>query len=266
MSGFWIAAAGYIALEILWYVFSSYFIDSRAEIMIERSLFYESGINGRRSYMLSSLERGDGFYLIKRGYKDAHLQAKNIHSIGNAKVVREFIYKNYKANKKDFIAAARYEFSEIYRALKNITVKVEKIPTYFKNSTQDIELNLNGYLRVNKEYYNEMKGMIYLIENDDYTDSILIDATEAHDKDKDKLIDIFNSFKEGLSPTKLDEDSKNNYNILIDSGATSVKYKLDIEYNYHTEAMGNKFIKKINYYLDELMPMPLTSQDLELLK
>jgi hypothetical protein len=262
VSGIWIAAAGYIALEILWYFFSGYFIDSKSEVMIEKSLFFQ---NGRRPYILESLSTGNGSYYIRRGYKDALMSAKDITMIGGAKDVRDFIYKNYEDNKKDIQTAAMYEFSEIFRALKNISIEVEKIPTY-TNLSSNIKLNINGYLRVNKEYYEEMKGMIYLIENDNYSDYTFIDATEAHDKGKDKLIDIFESFKKGFSLDKLDEDSKKNYHILIDSGATSVKYKLGVEYNPNTTWEGNSTVKTIDYYLDEIILKPLNSQDLELLK
>ncbi len=272
VSGIWIAAAGYIALEILWYLFSSYFIDSRVEVMIEKSLFYQ---NGRRPYILESLSTTNKQYYIRRGYRDALMSAKDITMIGGAKAVRDFIYKNYEKNKKDLQTAARYEFSEILRALKNISIKVEKIPThnyyneYINNYQQTIDLNLNGHIRVNKEYYDEMRGVIYLIEDNNYSDYTFIDATEATDKDKDKLIDIFESFKKDVSSNKLEEASKKDYHILIDSGVngvTSIKYKLGIEYYYRTEYIGNQFVKKINYYLDELIPTPLSSQDIELLK
>ncbi|WP_324172379.1 hypothetical protein [Sulfurimonas sp.] len=263
VSGMWIAAIGYIALEILWYIFSGYFIDSRVEVMIEKSLFYQ---DGRKPYILESLSTTTGNYYIRRGSRDALMQAKDITKIGGTKEVREFIYKNYSDNKQALQAAARYEFSEIYRALKNISIEVEKVPTYFLNFTKTMNLNLNGYLRVNKDYYEEMEGLIYLIKDDNYTDYILIDATEAIDKENDKLIDIFTSFKEELSEAKLDEDRKKNYTILIASGITSVKYKLDIKYNSKNDWLGTKLVKEINYYLNELIPMPLSPRDLELLK
>ncbi len=84
-----------------------------------------------------------------------------------------------------------------------------------------------------------------------------------------QFIGIFANFTKDISSDKLDKDSKKDYHILIASGvdgATSIKYRLGIDYYFRTEAIGNQFVKKINYYLDELIPTPLSSQDIELLK
>lgn len=272
VSGFWIAAAGYIALEILWYVFSSYFVDSRVEIMIERSLFYESGIYGRRSYMLSSLETGNGFYLIKRGYKDAPLQAKNIHSIGNPKVVREFIYKNYAANKKDFIAAARYEFSSIFRVLKGIKIDAYKKPFYLPNEGASKRANISGYLSVNKEYFNDING-IYLLEDDKIDADKLIETDECKIKDEktrdnlsnkdDVVIDLFKSFRENrITIESMQAESKKKYSILIDSKETSVKFDLDIRYSFIDAPYQDTW----NLYLDDINEVPLSDDDLKQVK
>jgi len=232
--------------------------------MIEKSLFYQ---HGRRPYILESLSTTDERFYITRGRNpNALMLAKDITKIGGVKPVIDFIYKNYEEHKTALNAAAMYEFSEIYRALKNISIEVEKIPTYYTNSSKDIEVNLNGYIKVNKEYYEDMKGIIFFIKNDDYSDLSTIDATQAKTEGKDKVIDIFESFKKELSVNALDKESKNNYSILIDSGATSVKYKLDIHYDRHTELIGNQMIEKINYYLNDIELLPLTSQDLELLQ
>ncbi len=269
VSGFWIAAAGYIALEILWYLFSSYFMDSKAEVMIERSLFYESGTNDRRSYMLQSLERGDGFYLIKRGYRDASLQAKDIHSIGNPKAVREFIYKNYEANKQDFMAAAMYEFSEIYRTLKGIKIDVYKKPLYLPNEEARNRANISGYLLTNKAYSDDIR-MIYLLEDDkiDMDRFIEVDASKITDEEirsnlsdkSDVVIDLFRSFRENkITAENMQAESKKKYSILIDSKETSAKFDLDIQYNFVEAPYQNTW----SLYLNALNEVPLNNDDLE---
>jgi len=67
--------------------------------------------------------------------------------------------------------------------------------------------------------------------------------------------------------TKLSEASKDIYTVLIDSGATSVKYKLDISYyKGRTYWVKNQLISDYNFYLDDLVSMPLTNDDIQLLK
>ena len=269
VSGFWIAAASYIALEILWYIFSSYFIDSKAEVMIEKSLFFEGGIRASRSYMLESLEKGDGFYFIRRGYKNVPLQAKNIHSIGNPKVVIDFIYNNYEANKKDFHAAAMYECSEIYRAIKGIKIDVYKKPVYIPNEKAKNRANVSGYLLINKAYSSDI-NVIYLLEDDkiDRDKVIEVDTDKITDEvirsnlsdDSDVVIDLFKSFrKEKITIEGMQAESKKKYSILIDSKETSAKFNLDIEYSFVNAPYHNTW----NLYLNGLNEVPLNNDDLE---
>ncbi len=69
-------------------------------------------------------------YYIRRSYRDALMPAEDIATLGWDKEVRDFIYKNYANNKKDFQAAAQCQFSSIYEALQNIKIEACKRSFY----------------------------------------------------------------------------------------------------------------------------------------
>ena len=259
----WALIVGF-AIEALWWSVSGYFIDSKIKKGIKRSLFCDTGA---RRYMLESLEKGDGFYLTRRDYREVPMQAENIHHIGNAKAVRDFIYKNYEANKKDFKAAAAYEMSSLYRLLNNVTITVKNIEKNYSVPDSRYPVNINGYLHINKEYFREIKS-IWLIENDNYEYPFPIAINDAEDDSSDKLLNIFTKFKKNPALKQLEECSKNNYTIVIDSGAASVKYKLDIWFHKESDISyysGNETIKQYHFTLNGIDQLPLTQQDMQLL-
>ena len=217
--------------------------------------------------MLESLESGDGFYLIKRGYREVPMQAKNIHRIGNAKTVRDFIYKNYEANKQDFKAAAAYEMSSLYRLLNNVSISVKNIEKNYPVPDSRYPVNINGYLHINKEYFREI-NTVWLIENDNYEHPIAININNAQDYSNDKLLDIFTRFKEHPTLKRLEKYDKNHYTIVIDSGASSIKYKLDIWYHKESDISyysGMQTTKQYHFTLNDIEQLALTKQDTQLL-
>lgn len=201
------------------------------------------------------------------------MSAKDITTIGGAKEVRDFIYKNYEDHKKALQAAAQYEFSSIYKALQNIKIEDYQRPFYIPYPQGKV--NISGYLLVNKEYIKEM-DMIYLLEENSYEryktifpDECIITDEEVREDVSDSddiVVDIFQSFRENVNLDTLPELSKRKYSILINSGATSSKYDLGIRYSPMSYWNGTQQRKDYNLYLDKLIPQTLTSQDLELLK
>jgi len=265
VTGIGIALVAAIALELIWMYVSSFFIDTRTEVLVEKSLFYQG--SKRTPYILESLSVGNKTYV----FDDKPTKIKKIERLGGLKATRDFIYNNYKEHKQEFQAAVSYEFSSIFRALQNIEVKVYKKPTYY--TSRDIKLNFNGNIMVNKDYYKQINN-VYLIQNDNYEDNAIIDYSTTVDFKEDdenmgkknKLINIFTPFQP-IIMTKLSEASKDIYTVLIDSGATSVKYKLDISYyKGRTYWVKNQLISDYNFYLDDLVSMPLTNDDIQLLK
>ena len=236
-----------IAIELIWMKLSGYFIDSKMEVMIEKSLFYQEG---RKPYILESLSSDTNPYLLKgveKPIKDITLSRK-------AKEVRDFIYINFQAHKKELQAAFAYEMSSIYATLKDVDIRTSlKTNDYTSNNAP---YHICSYVSINKEFYREIKRMV-LLEDDK---EIEITAHEQH-KDKE-FIDLMGHVVVKDTGVIM-EYPKKETKLLIHSDTISLKY--DVVYSYDASSKVKDGAQGGALTISSLQPVPLTKDDCKIL-
>lgn len=238
-----------IAIELLWMMFSSYFKDSRVEVMIEKSLFYQ---DGRKAYILESLSSDGGEYLDKGSSK----RIQDITLSQKPKDVRDFIYANYKDHKKELNAAFSYEMSSIFAALKGVNIEKSRRSKQYKSSKATYAVC--SYISISKEFYKDIKRIV-LLEDDK---EIEIDISKHKLKNDKEYIDILTHMDISNSSI-LQEYPKKDTKLLLHSDTISLKY--DVTYYYDD---ASKYLARATggaLKIIDLKSLPLTKDDCKIL-
>ncbi|PHR55862.1 MAG: hypothetical protein COA44_09480 [Arcobacter sp.] len=238
-----------IAIELIWMKLSGYFIDSKLEVMIEKSLFYQ---NGRKSYLLESLSNDTKEYL----YKGSNKNIKDIVLTQKPKDVRDFIYVNYADHKKEINAAFNYEISSIYAALKGVNIETSTIPKNYKSSQGTY--SICSYMSISKDFYKEITRIVLLEDGKEI--ELDINKHELH-KGKE-FIDLLTHILIKDKSVLL-EHSKKDTKLLLHSDTISLKY--DVIYFYDDVSNYTNRSEGGSLKIIDLKPIPLNKDDCEIL-
>jgi len=262
-SGTWVAIGIGLAIgaiiETLWYFYSRYLIDSRVEILVEKSLFYQRG--DRTPYVLESLSADNHTYI----YNGKETEIKNIERLGNLKATRDFVYNNYEKYSQAFQTAISHEFNSYHVALQGVEVKkfrqdFDKV-SYFPYD--GYMLAMGDLVSINKSFYKRI-NQAYLV-----IDGKTFDAQEINYKEHTVdgnycIIKLLEHFYD-VDSLRWPEIEDRVFHILLSSDTISVKYKLDIVYSSTLKRFNGSDRRTRELHVKDLHEEPLLEDDLVLL-
>lgn len=266
-SGTWVAIGIGLAIgaivETLWYFYSKYLIDSRVEILIEQSLYYQG--TKRTPYILESLSTGNTTYIFN-DKEDTPI--KEITNLGGLKATRDFIYNNYADRAQEFQTALSHEFNSIHAALQGVQVKkyVEDLREQRYMQKDGHMLRMGDLVALNKDFYKEMK-QAYLVINAQTMSAKKIDFQKHKVDGKDYIINLL-GYLYNIHSQHWKEMSESTFHLLLSSDHISVKYKLDVVYSstskyFEKNSLIPQWTREL--HVADLHTEPLLEDDLLLL-
>ncbi|WP_457745919.1 hypothetical protein, partial [Sulfurimonas sp.] len=262
-SGTWVAIGIGLAIgaiiETLWYFYSKYLIDSRVEILVEKSLFYQG--DGRKPYILESLSVDNHTYI----YNDKETNIQDIKRLGSLKATRDFIYNNYEQHKQAFKTAISHEFNSYHIALQGVEVKkyvqdLEKVPYYPHDGYM---LAMGDLVAINKSFYEKIEQAYLIIEGKTF-EAKEINYKEHTVDGEDCVIKLLGEFY-NVDSQQWHKLEGGRYHILLSSDTISVKYKLDVVYSSTVKRFHGSDRRTRELHLKDLHQEPLLEDDLVLL-
>lgn len=215
--------------------------------MIEKSLFYQKG---RKPYIMESLESDKSKYLFQKTEKPI----EQITLPRKPKDIRDFIYTNFQAHKREFNAAFAYEMSSIYAALKNVDIRLSTFPKYYNSSKANY--SVCSFISINKKFYKEIQRII-LLEDDNEIEI----TNHQHYQDKE-LVDLMEHVAIKTTDTMM-EYPKKDTKLLIQSDSISLKY--DVIYFYDAASNYKQGAEGGALKITNLQSLPLTKNDCKIL-